>query len=145
MGEWLYVADSEDSAVRRIHLSDGNVETLVGQGLFDFGDLDGPFSTARLQHVLGIAALDGDTIFIADTYNHKLKKLRLGPGRIETMAGGGKAGKPPDDAREPELNEPGGLAIFGRTILIADTNNHRIAQYDTDTEKLRNWPLRNSD
>ncbi|MGH7680450.1 MAG: thioredoxin-like domain-containing protein, partial [Candidatus Eiseniibacteriota bacterium] len=54
-GNYLYFADSEVSAVRRIDLAAERVETLVGSGLFDFGDIDGDFGQARLQHPLGVA------------------------------------------------------------------------------------------
>ncbi len=67
-GDWLYVADAEDSAVRRIALKAKRVETLVGTGLHDFGDQDGKFRQALLQHVTGVVALDGATVLIADTY-----------------------------------------------------------------------------
>jgi hypothetical protein len=76
-GNWLYVADAEDSAVRRIQLTGDRVETLVGTGLFDFGDRDGPFREAKLQHVLGIAASRPDRILIADTNNHRI--IRFDP------------------------------------------------------------------
>ncbi|MBL3601816.1 MAG: redoxin domain-containing protein [gamma proteobacterium endosymbiont of Lamellibrachia anaximandri] len=70
--DWLYVADAEDSAVRRIQLQKGQVETVIGTGLFDFGDKDGRLDHAKLQHVLGVLAYGADQVFIADTYNHKL-------------------------------------------------------------------------
>lgn len=135
---WLYVADAEDSAVRRIDLRSGRekVETLVGTGLFDFGDRDGAFANAKLQHVLGVAALDENRILIADTYNHKLKMLDLRSRTVTSLAGNGKPGK------EFNLNEPGGLAVLGGTALIADTNNNRIVSYDLRTGRVSDWPVR---
>lgn len=135
---WLYVADAEDSAVRRIDLRSGSekVETLVGTGLFDFGDHDGAFANAKLQHVQGVAALDKDRILIADTYNHKLKMLDLRSRTVASLAGNGKPGK------EFNLNEPGGLAVLGDTALIADTNNNRIVSYDLRTGRISDWPVR---
>lgn len=134
---WLYVADAEDSAVRRIDLRSGSekVETLVGTGLFDFGDRDGAFANAKLQHVMGVAALDENRILIADTYNHKLKMLDLRSRTVTSLAGNGKPGK------ELNLNEPGGLAVLGGAALIADTNNNRIMSYDLRTGRIGDWPV----
>jgi thiol-disulfide isomerase/thioredoxin len=140
-GDWLYVADSEASAVRRIHLSKERVETLVGTGLFDFGDRNGPFDQAQLQHVLGVAALNPSEVLIVDTYNHKLKSLDLETGVVVSLAGDGQPGKTVSNSGKAQLNEPGGLAIFGQQVLIADTNNHRILVYDLNTKQTQEWML----
>ena len=140
-GDWLYVADSEDSAVRRIHLDQERVETLVGTGLFDFGDRDGPFDQAQLQHVLGVAVLKPTEVLIADTYNHKLKFLDLEKGLITSIAGNGQPGRRITNTGRAQLNEPGGIAILGQLILIADTNNHRILAYDLKSKQVHDWVL----
>jgi len=140
-GNWLYVADAEDSGVRRIDLDRGQVETLVGTGLFDFGDRDGPFESALLQHVLGIAALDEERILIADTYNHKLKSLNLREKTVTTLAGTGEPGRSPQGGLLNQMNEPGGLAVLSNLVLIADTNNNRILQYDPTADALREWTV----
>ena len=54
-------------------LRDGRVETLVGTGLFAWGSEDGDRATARLQHPLGVAALAGGSIAVADTFNSLLR------------------------------------------------------------------------
>lgn len=143
-GDWLYVADAEDSGVRRLDLRPRHhtVETLVGSGLFDFGDRDGPFRSAKLQHVLGIAALDEHRIAIADTYNHKLKLLDLDARTVTTLAGTGKPGKGTGSGLQAMLNEPGGVAVRNGKLLIADTNNHRIVEFDPATRVLQAWPVR---
>ncbi|MEN8205350.1 MAG: thioredoxin-like domain-containing protein [Pseudomonadota bacterium] len=140
-GKWLYVADAEDSAIRRIDIKSERVETLVGTGLFDFGDRDGPFSRALLQHVLGVAAISDSRIVIADTYNHKLKQLDLEKRRVVSLAGTGEPGKERGGAQVVQLSEPGGLAVLGRHILVADTNNNRILQYDLDSDSVSEWVL----
>lgn len=141
VGDWLYVADAEDSAVRRISLDKGRVETLVGTGLFDFGDRDGSFEDAELQHVLGVAAAESSQILIADTYNHKLKLLNVDKRVVRTLAGTGQPGRGEGEGLRAQMNEPGGLAVLGKRVLIADTNNHRIMQYDLESEELTEWKL----
>jgi len=137
----LYVADSEDSAVRVIDLREKSVKTLVGSGLFDFGDKDGKFSKARLQHVLGVASKDPKKVYIADTYNHRLKLLDLKSKQIFSVAGIGKPGKGAGKSTKSALNEPGGIAFLKDKILIADTNNNRIMQYDPKLKILSEWKL----
>ncbi len=138
---WLFVADAEDSAVRRINLKTLKVSTLIGRGLFIFGDKDGQFNQALLQHVLGVAAKNVNQVYITDTYNHKLKLLELTNKNVVTLAGTGKPGKGSGPALKSQLNEPGGLALFGNNVLIADTNNNRILLYKPDDKTLMPWPL----
>jgi hypothetical protein len=141
-GDSLYVADPEASAVRRIDLLNGRVQVFVGSGLFDFGDRDGPFVTARLQRALGIAALGTSRVLLVDTYNHKLKVLDTQRQVVTSLAGTGWPGKSVGSALESALNEPGGLAVYGKKILISDTNNHRILQFDRNAGRLTEWRLR---
>ena len=115
-GKSLFVADPESSAIRRVDLGTGVTETLVGQGLFQFGDVDGDRATARLQHAAGVAYANG-ALYVADTYNSKLKKLDLARGKISTVLGG------PDRVA---LFEPGGLAVSGKNLVIADTHHERL-------------------
>jgi hypothetical protein len=125
-GNYLYFADSEVSAVRRVDLADERVETLVGRGLFDFGDQDGDFASARLQHPLGVAAWR-KRVLVADTYNHKIKEIDVEGRSIKTLAGDGR----PGTEREGHLAlfEPGGLHAAGDVLYIADTNNHRVVRF----------------
>jgi len=115
------------SAVRRLDLAAERVETLVGKGLFDFGDRDGTFADARLQHPLGVAHWGGK-VLVADTYNHKLKELDLARGTVRTLAGDGR----PGSEREGRLAlfEPGGLHTADDVLYIADTNNHRVVRVE---------------
>ena len=124
-GNHLYFADSEVSAVRRLDLASEQVETLVGRGLFDFGDVDGPIARAKLQHPLGVA-IDGKKVLVADTYNHKIKELDPEAGVIRTLLGTGKPGA--GSGGELGLFEPGGLHAARGTLYVADTNNHRVVR-----------------
>ena len=71
----IVVADSETSAVRVLDPHDMQVTTLVGEGLFDFGHVDGPAADARLQHPLGVTALPDGRIAVADTYNGAIRLI----------------------------------------------------------------------
>lgn len=138
-GQALFVADSEASAIRVITFGDfGRVTTLVGVGLFEFGDRDGIGAAVRLQHPLGVALLGG-ICYIADTYNHKIKRLYPALRRVETVFGTGKPGRA--DGAEPTFFEPGGLAATPGHLYIADTNNHRICVADLGAGTVAVLPL----
>jgi thiol-disulfide isomerase/thioredoxin len=128
-GKLLFVADSEGSAIRTVPFNpDGRVRTLVGTigSLFDFGDVDGAVKQARLQHPLGVVFYDGK-LFIADTYNNKVKVLDLEKGTCETLAGSGKVGnEDAEDGKDATFNEPGGITAADGKLYVADTNNHAI-------------------
>ena len=68
----LWLADAETSALRRV--STAGVETVVGQGLFDFGHVDGPAAKALLQHPLGVTVLPDGSVAVADTYNGAVRR-----------------------------------------------------------------------
>ena len=136
-GPAVYVADSEVSGVRRVDLKTGAASTLIGRGLFVFDDVDGPLAQARLQHCLGVA-FDRGMLYVADSYNNKVKQLDLKANTIVTLVGDGK----PGDGEEPgRLYEPGGVSVAGDTLYIADTNHHRIVAFDLKSRQARALPL----
>jgi DNA-binding beta-propeller fold protein YncE len=138
-GERLYVADSEISTIRIVETkAGGSTSTLAGSGdLFGFGAKDGIGDEARFQHPLGVA-LHGNEIFVADTFNHLIRRIDLKTREVTTWLGNGKT-----DAGTIEkigLFEPGGISIAGDTLYIADTNHHRVIAVDISTKQVR--PLR---
>ena len=129
-GQVLYVADSETSAVRALNLSGmPGVRTLVGTGLFDFGDIDGTGNDVQLQHVQAVCALNG-LVYLADTYNNRLKALDPNTREVHTIAGTGEAGFRDGPAALAQFNEPSGLAAANGKLYVADTNNHAIRIVD---------------
>lgn len=132
-GVRLFVADSEGSTVRAVPFDpSGGVETLVGltDTLFDFGDKDGIGDEVRLQHALGVAS-NGKELFVADTYNNKIKVIDVEARSCKTLAGSGEGGRA--DAASPleaTFDEPAGLSVAGGKLFVADTNNHLIRVID---------------
>jgi hypothetical protein len=123
----LYFVDAESSAVRAAALSSsGGVRTIVGTGLFDFGDVDGEGETVRMQHPQGIARAADGRLLVCDSYNDALKWVDPSSQRATTWVRG--------------FHEPSGLAIGERAVYVADTNAHRIAVVDLrsgEVESLR--------
>lgn len=123
-GEALVVADSETSAIRALDLETGETRTLVGEGLFDFGHVDGPLGSARLQHPLAVAALPGGDLIVADTYNDCLRRIDRGAGVMSTLSLGTGA---------EALREPGDVKLApDGGLWVADTGNHRIVRLAAD-------------
>ncbi len=118
MDNTLFVADPEASAVRAIDLQEKIVYTPFGKGLFEFGDADGDVEDALLQHNMGIAAYN-NLIYIADTYNGKIRLLDLHKERIKTVVAG--------------LNEPNSLLFLPDELWICDTHNHRLLRVNLKT------------
>jgi len=135
----LFIADSEISSIRQIDLRGEKVETLVGGDLFQFGDRDGAGDGARLQHPLGVLYHDGK-VFVADTYNHKIKIVDPETRESKTYLGAGKPGQA--DGAAPQFYEPSGLAVLGNELFIADTNNHLIRVVNLQTSEVRSLHIK---
>ena len=95
-GDRLWFANSETSALRYL-TADGELHTAIGEGLFDFGHVDGPASKARLQHPLGVAVLPDGAIGMADTYNGAIADTTRSPrrsARLQAISLSRPAGRP---------------------------------------------------
>jgi hypothetical protein len=126
----IYSADPESSSVRAVDRQADRVRRLVGRGLFEFGDRDGRGDTVLLQHDEGIAAgrsESGAMLYVADTYNDKIKQLDPETRETVTLAGS-TSGYRDGRALDAQFWEPMGLAALDDALLIADTNNHAIRQ-----------------
>jgi DNA-binding beta-propeller fold protein YncE len=136
-GKYLYVADSEVSAIRKVPASGkGEVTTILGEGLFDFGDIDGTADKARLQHALGVVYVDGK-LYVADTYNSKIKLVDPERRTSQTFLGGEKPGW----LTTPVFSEPGGISYANGKLYVADTNAHRIRVVDLKTKAVSTLKL----
>lgn len=146
----LFVADSESSTVRTISLKDGAVKHLVGgerdpTNLFAFGDADGVGINAKLQHPLGVAWDNKrNLLYVADSYNHKIKIVDPKTKSCTTLAGTGNTDNVTGSSfTESTFNEPGGLCIGenGQLLYVADTNNHQIKVMDLETKTISVLPI----
>ena len=110
-GARLWVVDSETSALR--YVEDGALHTAVGQGLFDFGHVDGPAASALFQHPLGVCALPDGSVLVADTYNGAVRRYDPAADAVSTVAGG--------------LAEPSDILLTGAgQVLVVESAAHRV-------------------
>ncbi|CAN7976633.1 unnamed protein product, partial [Ixodes persulcatus] len=136
----LYIADSESSAIRTLSLRTGAVKNLVGGALnptdlFCFGDSDGSALDVRLQHPLGVCwSPDKQLLYVADSYNHKIRQVDVQKRLCITLAGTGVAGDATGSSSdEAQFDEPGGLCVVGSHLYVADTNNHCVKLVHLDS------------
>jgi sugar lactone lactonase YvrE len=112
-GTRLWIADSETSALR--YVEGGALHTAVGQGLFDFGHVDGPADQALFQHPLGVAALPDGSVLVADTYNGAVRRFDPSTGDVSTVDSG--------------LAEPSDVLVTAAgEVLVVESAAHRLTR-----------------
>jgi thiol-disulfide isomerase/thioredoxin len=116
----VWLVDPETSALRRI--SGDSVETVVGQGLFDFGHVDGPGAKALLQHPLGVTVLPDGSVAVADTYNGAVRRYDPASAELSTLATG--------------LAEPSDVAVVDGDLVVVESAAHRLTRLRLPTEAL---------
>lgn len=130
----LYFADSESSSIRAVDFNTRTVFTLAGpteNDLFTFGDVDGAVGASRLQHALAVTGGADGKLYVADTYNSKIKLLDPTTKEITSLFGqGGLGGFRDGDGATAQFDEPGGLAFYDGRLFVADTNNAAIRVID---------------
>ena len=123
----LYIADSANNRIRKVAI-DGTISTVAGVGLGDFGGDGGPAKQALLNHPDGLALDAAGNLYIADTLNHRIRKMAK-DGTITTVAGNGVAGYSGDGGRATfaSFNEPEAIAVDASgNLYITDTLNQRV-------------------
>jgi sugar lactone lactonase YvrE len=133
----LYLAETANHVIRKVDTA-GHITTIAGTGTQGFSGDAGPATTAALDSPQGLA-LDSandaaNNLYIADTHNHRIRKLNLTTGTITTIAGTGAQGFSGDNAlaTAAQLNLPTAVAFDATgNLYLADTGNHRIRKIST--------------
>jgi hypothetical protein len=122
----LYIADRGNDRVRKVR--DGVITTVAGTGTPGYSGDNGLATAAKLNEPWGVVVDSTGTLYIADTNNHRVRKV-TGNGRITTVAGTGTGGYGGDNgpATDAQLNQPYGVGVDSTgTLYIADRGNHRV-------------------
>jgi sugar lactone lactonase YvrE len=122
-GSSLYVGDSGNNLVRKIDLATGSVSTLAGSGLR--GAANGSATAASFNTPSGITT-NGTSLFVADMYNHSIRKIDIATGVVTTLAGSGVGGSSNGMGTAATFNAPAGLTTDGINLYVADTFNNLI-------------------
>ena len=132
----IFIADSGNHRIRMVNAQTGLITTVAGTGTPGFGGDGGPATDARLSNPVAIAPSPGGDLLIADSNNHRVRKMDLRTGFITTVAGTGTPGFGGDGgpATGGMLDTPTGIAIDGDgNLFIVDQVNQRIRRVDART------------
>jgi RHS repeat-associated protein len=129
----FFISNTGNNTIRKV-TPDGLIYRIAGNGNPGYGGDGGPALSATLYRPNGIAVDSEGNLFIADTFNHRIRKVSP-DGIITTVAGNGIMGYGGDGglAINAKLSEPNGVAIDGQgNLFIADFSNHRIRKVSPD-------------
>jgi len=143
-GKKVYFLDSESSSLRYVDLVSKEVLTIIGKGLFEFGHENGNFPKALMQHPIGLD-VNGDKIFVADTYNHAIRTVYLNKLEIQDLISQSTKSTCTINGKSCDylpLFEPNDVLMIKDKLYIADTNNHLVRIYDFNDHKLHDLKLK---
>ena len=127
----VYIADTGNNRIRKVDAA-GVITTVAGTGVSGYSGDGGPAVSANLHYPAGVAVDSADNIYIADTENHRIRKVDA-DGSISTVAGSAGFGLSGDGgpATAAEFVFPADVAVDNAgNLYIADTENHRIRRVD---------------
>jgi len=137
----IYIAATENHAIRKVDAITGIITTIAGDGSpGDTGD-GGAAILAKLNKPRGVFSDLSGNIYIADSDNHRIKKVDAATGIITTVAGTGSAGDAGDNgpAISASMKKPRGLWVDeSGNVLIADTENNRVKKVNTSRGIINN-------
>src|SRR5262249_40744250 len=125
----LYIADSDNSVIRRVEAQTGLITTVVGIGELGFGGDGGPATHAVLRNPMGVAVDANGSLYITDSYNNRIRFVDAATGTISTIAGTGEAGSSGDGglATEAALNFPSGIVVDAAgAVFVSEANGNRV-------------------
>ena len=137
-GDTLYVIDQAEHSLHTVHTTTARTGVIVHGGGALGRYVDGAGTSARFSFPCGIVAADAGTLYVADSYNNRIRRVTIGDTaaatQVSTLAGSGTPGYGgyADDATgtSAQFNRPADLALSGTTLYVADTDNHRIRAID---------------
>jgi sugar lactone lactonase YvrE len=130
----LYLAETGNHVIRKVD-STGHITVVAGNGVQGFGGDGGPVTAAQLDSPQGLA-VDAANLYIADTHNHRIRKVDLTGGTITTIAGNSASGSDGDGgpATAATLDTPTALALDNKgNLYFADTRSHRIRKISAES------------
>lgn len=144
-GKNMYIADSETSSIRSLSFENGFVSTIVGAGLFNFGNQDGNLVESKFQHPLGVCENNG-IIYVADTYNNAVRAINIKENRVYTLVGRKEMNTvcrlDDPDCDTLGLYEPSDVKFIDDKLYITDTDNHLIRFYDLKSNILKTLDIK---
>ena len=125
----LYIADSNNYRIRKVAAATGIITTVAGNGTTGFSGDNGAASSASINSPYGVAVDSVGNLYIADSFNYRIRKVAAATGIITTVAGNGTRGFSGDNgsATSASIDSPYGVAVDSvGNLYIADSFNYRI-------------------
>lgn len=121
-GTNLYIADTYNDTIRKVNISTKIVSTVAGS-VEASGSTDGVGLSARFNYPQGITT-DGINLYVADTFNHTIRKILLTNGTVTTLAGSpGVEGSDDGNGASAKFKFPRGITTDRRNLYITDEND----------------------
>ena len=135
----LYIADTGNHKIRRVNATRDSITTLAGTGTAGSTGDNGAAANALLNSPGAVVATAAGVLYVADTGNHKIRRINAARDSIVTIAGTGTAGATGDSgaASSAKLNSPGGVLITSAGVIyVADTGNHKIRRINAARDSI---------
>jgi sugar lactone lactonase YvrE len=127
----IYLVLREGNAVFRLDAAAGRLKRIAGTGATGYSGDGGPALAATFNGPKGIAYGPDESLIVADTENHVIRRVDLKTGTIETVLGTGQRGDGPDgDPGQCRLARPHGVCLHQGALIVSDSENHRLRILD---------------
>jgi outer membrane protein assembly factor BamB len=127
----LYIADQSNNRVRAVDLRTGRISTIAGNGTAAYNGDGMPAADAALAGPSGLALGPDGILYIADTFNGRIRSVDLETGTIQTAAGDGSEYRFQDGDESVSLSRPYGIAVDRQgNIFLTDSDSHLLRVYD---------------
>ena len=136
----IFIADRDNNRIRKVVAATGNIQTVAGNGTFGYSGDGGPATSATINVPSDVYADSAGNLFVADSFNNRIRKVVAATGDIQTVAGNGIADFSGDGglAASAALHSPEGVFVDGAgNIFIADHSNGRIREVVAATGNIQ--------
>lgn len=129
--QYLYIADQSNNRIRAVDLRTGLILTIAGNGTASYNGDGMPATEACLAGPSGLAIGPDGFLYIADTFNGRVRAVNFATGTIETVAGDGREYRFQDGEESMSLSRPYGIAVdLHGNVLLTDSDSHLLRLFD---------------